>query len=66
MRNDIMGNKILWLVVQIVICISLLWLTKGISVRLTIVHLLIAYILSFVIAKMLAYWVDKRNARGSE
>lgn len=61
-----MGNKILWLVVQIIICVALLWLAKGIADRLTLAHLFIAYILSFVIAKTLAYWVEKKKPRDIE
>ena len=58
-----MANKILWLGVQIAICISLLWLTKEISGKFSVVHLVIAYILSFVITKLLAYWIDQRKTR---
>jgi hypothetical protein len=62
----IMSNKMLWLVVQLAICISLVWLTKKISGIFTIYHLAIAFILSFVITKLIAYWVGQRKTRGIE
>lgn len=61
-----MANKILWLVVQIAICISLLWLTKEISGAFSIAYLVVAYILSFVFTKALSYLVNQRKTRESE
>jgi 4-hydroxybenzoate polyprenyltransferase len=59
----IMANKITWLAVQIAICISLLWITKEISGKLSLAYLAIAYILSFVLTKALEHWVKQRKAR---
>jgi Na+/melibiose symporter-like transporter len=58
-----MANKLLWLVVQIAICIALLWLTKELSGNFSIAYLALAYILSLALTKALEYWVKKRKAR---
>ena len=58
-----MTEKILQLAVQIVICITLLWLTKEISGKFSIAYLVIAYILSFVLTKVLFYGISQWKMR---
>jgi len=58
-----MIEKILQLAVQIAICILFLWLTKEISGKFSIAYLVVAYILSFVITKLVFYCINKWKKR---
>jgi len=58
-----MADKFLQLAVQIVICISLLWLTKEMSGKFGIAHLVVAYVLSFVLTKALFYCINQRKMK---
>ena len=58
-----MAEKFLQLAVQIALCISLLWLTKEMSGEFSIAHLVIAYILSFVLTRAFFYCINQRKMR---
>lgn len=58
-----MGDKFLQLAVQIAICISLLWLVKGMSGKFGIAYIVIAYILSYVLTKGFFYCIKQRKMR---
>ena len=61
-----MADKFLQLVVQIAICLALLWLVKGMSGRFGIAYIIVAYILSYILTKALFYCINQRKARGGE
>jgi len=62
-RETIMADKLLQLVVQIAICISLLWLTKEMAGKFSIALLVIAYILSYVLTKAVFYCIGQWKIR---
>lgn len=62
-RLTIMTEKILQLAMQIALCILLLWLTKGLSGKFSITHLVIVYILSFVLTKAFLYCISQWKMR---
>lgn len=61
-----MADKLLQLVVQIVICLALLWLVKGVAASFNIGYIAAAYILSYILTKLGFYFLKSRKTGGNE
>ena len=61
-----MTDKLFQLVVQIIICLALLWLVKGIAASFNIGYIAVAYILSYILTKLFFYFLKPRKTGGDK